>query len=117
MTSDLWVHGLVPGGRARIVVPDGELVVRRYIEEPDSLVEWRGGVETAMEAVNALYRQRYEHQFIYDWPTIVLMLQRAGFDVVTRSEFGHGELPDLILDDPKYEWESLYVEAICVAPT
>ena len=59
------------------------------------------------------FRQRYEHQFVYDWPTMEKMLLRAGFAVVYRSAFGQGRhcLP-IVLDDKKYEWESLYVEAL-----
>ncbi|MBU6297927.1 MAG: hypothetical protein KJS68_06745, partial [Alphaproteobacteria bacterium] len=70
----------------------------------------RGG--TAAEAVNSYFRQRYEHQFLYDWPTMEQMLRRAGFGTVIRQKCGRGDLPELILDDPKYEWESLYVEAV-----
>jgi hypothetical protein len=66
-----------------------------------------------MEIVNLYFRQRYEHQFVYDWPTIENMLLRAGFAVVCRSTFGQGRhCPLVVLDDQKYEWESLYVEAL-----
>jgi hypothetical protein len=41
------------------------------------------------------------------------MLLRAGFEAVSRSAFGQGRYcPLAILDDKKYEWESLYVEAL-----
>jgi hypothetical protein len=78
------------------------------------MVAWRGtGAETPMEIVNVYFRQRYEHQFVYDWPTMEKMLSRAGFAVVCRSAFDQGRqcLP-IVLDDKKYEWESLYVEAL-----
>jgi hypothetical protein len=66
-----------------------------------------------MEIVNLYFRQRYEHQFLYDWPTIEKMLLRAGFAVVGRSAFGQGRhCTSVVQDDEKYEWESLYVEAI-----
>jgi predicted SAM-dependent methyltransferase len=102
------------GGCFRVVVPDAELVLRRYFDAPDEIVAWRGaGVETAMEIVNLYFRQRYEHQFVYDWPTIEKMLHRSGFAVVSRSAFGQArQCPSVILDDEKYEWESLYVEAL-----
>lgn len=103
---------LTPGGRFRIVMPDAELVARRYIEDPNALIGYRGAVGTAMESVNDFFRQRYEHQFLYDWPTLELMLKRAGFHAVVRTSFGQSGLFDLVLDDKKYEWESLYVEAI-----
>ena len=101
------------GGRFRIIVPDAELVLQRYFDAPKELVSWRGtGSETPMEIVNLYFHQRYEHQFVYDWETMERMLLRAGFGNVCRSSFGHGgQSPRLVLDDEKYEWESLYVEA------
>ena len=109
------VHRILrPGGCFRIIVPDAELVLRRYFDAPDEMVARRGtGVETPMEIVNLYFRQRYEHQFVYDWPTVEKMLLRAGFAVVCRSSFGKGrQCSPVILDDEKYEWESLYVEAL-----
>ena len=102
------------GGCFRVIVPDAELVLRRYFDAPDEIVARRGnGVETPMEIINLYFRQRYEHQFVYDWPTIEKMLLRAGFAVVCRAAFGQGrQCPPVILDDQKYEWESLYVEAL-----
>jgi predicted SAM-dependent methyltransferase len=109
------IHRLLRlGGCFRIIVPDAELVLRRYFDAPDEIVAWRGtGAETPMEIVNLYFRQRYEHQFVYDWPTLKKMLSRAGFAVVYRSAFGRAEqCRAVILDDQKYEWESLYVEAL-----
>lgn len=102
------------GGCFRVIVPDAEMVLRRYCDAPDEIVAWRGaGTETPMEIVNVYFRQRYEHQFVYDWQTMEKMLSRAGFVVVCRSAFGHGrECPPIVLDDQKYDWESLYVEAL-----
>ena len=109
------VHRILrPGGCFRIVVPDGELALRRYFEAPEELVERRGkGEGTPMEIVNLYFRQRYEHQFAYDWSTMEKMLLSAGFGVVNRTAFGKSDrCTPVVLDDPKYEWESLYVEAV-----
>jgi hypothetical protein len=66
-----------------------------------------------MEIVNSFFRQRYEHQFLYDWPTMKKMLLAAGFDEVSRARFGVSVyLQPIALDDAKYELESLYVEAL-----
>ena len=101
------------GGCFRVIVPDAQLVLHRYFDAPEEMVARRGtGRETPMEIVNLYFRQRYEHQFVYDWSTMEKMLLRAGFDTVCRSKFEDGRQgPSLILDDKKYEWESLYVEA------
>lgn len=106
---------LAPGGCFRIVVPDAELVLKRYFDEPAALVQWRGASpdQSPMEIVNSYFRQRYEHQFLYDYETMRAMLVRAGFREVSRSEPGAGaSCPAIVLDDSKYKWESLYVEAV-----
>jgi predicted SAM-dependent methyltransferase len=104
---------LRPGGVFRVIVPDAEYVLRSYFESPDELVATRGdGQGTAMEMVNSYFRQRYEHQFMYDWATLANVLLRAGFTDVVRSRFREpGGCSRLRIDDPKYERESLYVEA------
>jgi predicted SAM-dependent methyltransferase len=109
------IHRLLkPDGCFRVIVPDAELIMRRYFDAPAELVLRRGeGSGTAMEAVNSYFRQRYEHQFMYDWETMEKMLREAGFATVLRARFGESAaFPALVLDDEKYEWESLYVEAI-----
>jgi predicted SAM-dependent methyltransferase len=106
---------LKSGGVFRVVVPDAGRVVRSYVEDPAALVAYRGGDTasvTAMEVVNLFFRQRYEHQFLYDWETIRKMLLCAGFQRVERSSAGHAQLcKEIVLDDQKYAWESLYAEA------
>jgi predicted SAM-dependent methyltransferase len=103
---------LRPGGCLRMIVPDAELILRRYFDTPDKMIAWRGaGNETAAEIVNSYFRQRYEHQFMYDWITLDKTLKHAGFELVVRTSFGRSTFcPSLVLDDQKYEWESLYVE-------
>ena len=105
---------LTVGGCLRIVVPDAELILRRYIDAPDELVAHRtSGNETPMEIVNSYFRQRYEHQFLYDEASMKAMLLRSGFNKLSRVSFGSGKCCDaIILDNGKYEWESLYIEAV-----
>ena len=107
---------LRPGGVFRIVVPDAGLIVRSYIDHPGKLAAYRGLADsTDMQAVNDLFRQRYEHQFLYDWPTMEKMLLAAGFCEVSLCKPGEGQCGDLLIDDEKYAWESLYVEAVAGA--
>lgn len=99
---------LLPGGVFRIVVPDGRWILQSYFGDPD--FGGRRDGATAMEAVNSYFRQRYEHQFIYDFETMSAMLRRAGFERVEAASFGKGsELATL--DAGGYEPESLYVDA------
>jgi predicted SAM-dependent methyltransferase len=104
---------LRPGGFFRIIVPDAELILRRYLSAPDELVGWRGNSgQTAMQVVNSYFRQRYEHEFLHDWVTLEKLLRGAGFATVSRADFGQGVgCNSIVLDDPKYRRESLYVEA------
>jgi predicted SAM-dependent methyltransferase len=105
---------LVSGGCLRVVVPDAELLLKRYFDQPGSLLARRGsrGDESPMEIVNSYFRQRYEHQFLYDWETLRSMLLCAGFHDVRRASPGTADMcPDIVLDDSKYFWESLYAEA------
>lgn len=115
---------LKPGGVFRIVVPDAERIVRTYSEAPQSLVKYRLGSDrdiaqpgstpevTPMAVVNLFFRQGYEHHFLYDWQSMDLMLRRAGFAQVERAQLAQSKFSQrLVLDDPKYGWESLYVEA------
>lgn len=101
---------LVPDGTFRVIVPDAEALLHRYVNSNEELVNYRGG--TPMEVVNSFFHQRYEHQFLYDFETLAAVLKRAGFKSVTKVTCRHGSVSELAeLDDPVYEWESLYVEA------
>ncbi len=105
---------LRPGGWIRVIMPDAEWIARTYLNNPETLLTHRP-VEShqPMDAVNSYFRQRYEHQCLYDFELAKFALEEAGFVQVDRVECGAGRCPpDLILDDPKYSGESLYVEAV-----
>lgn len=106
---------LKKGGAIRIVVPDGEKFMKAYFEQPDFIVKYKH-CETgfAMEAVNAWFYQRYEHQCIYDGPFLCDQLLKSGFSEAKKADYRQTKLmlPDIVLDDSKYSWESLYVEAV-----
>jgi predicted SAM-dependent methyltransferase len=109
------VRVLKPGGSVRFIMPNAEIILRTYFAEPQLLVEKRSPVSgLAMEAVNAWFRQRYEHQCLYDWKLAEYAFLQAGFAQVANSSFRKSALvPEaLLIDDAKYEWESLYIEAI-----
>jgi predicted SAM-dependent methyltransferase len=105
---------LKPGGCLRLIVPDGEKIISAYLENPAELVARRGNrTGFAIDAVNSYFRQRYEHQYIYDWPMLEHQLHRAGFAEVRRVGYQRGNVSvGIMLDDEKYAWESLYVEGI-----
>jgi|SRR3989338_2205023 len=105
---------LRPGGCLRIIVPDGEKIMKAYFDTPSELLERRSvNSSCAMEAVNSYFRQRYEHQIAYDEELLKYQFLLAGFSQVSRASFGNGKVSGaVIIDDKKYEWESLYMEAV-----
>ena len=102
-----------PGGSLRIIVPDGEKIIKTYFNNPSELQKKRSvDSNCAMEAVNSYFRQRYEHQITYDEKLLTHQVTLAGFNKIFRVNFGKGMFSlDIILDNDKYEWESLYIEA------
>lgn len=104
---------LRPGGVLRLVVPDGETILKTYCDRPGELVARRATADSfPIDAVNSFFRQRYEHQYIYDWPMMQRVLTDLGFSDVRRVSHKKAAASHaLVLDDEKYAWESLYVEA------
>lgn len=105
---------LRPRGCIRVIVPDGEKIMRTYFEDASALLQNRAcETNCAIEAVNSYFRQRYEHQCMYDWKLLEYQFSKVGFTGVRRANFKEATVSDpIMLDDKKYAWESLYVEAI-----
>lgn len=108
-----------PGTYARIIVPDLEIYVDKYnlfcktgeLSMPYASDDVReDGIYSPAMSVNRIFRA-HGHQFIYDFPTMAAMLEKVGFVEVSKSRFGDGANPSLILDTPGRAIESLYVEA------
>lgn len=113
---------LAPGGRIRIVVPDGELYLRRYVAamdaggataEPLPFAERDrlAGAYTPMLSVNRIFGG-FGHRFIYDYPTLRHALEVCGFTGIERVSCGVGADPRLLIDTERRAEESLYVEAV-----
>lgn len=106
---------LKPGGVLRIIVPDGHKILKSYFDEPSFISKYKQCDSIyPMEAVNKWFYQRYEHQCIYDGPYLIDMLLKAGFSEATKISYLQTTLheKELVIDDEKYNWESLYVEAV-----
>jgi predicted SAM-dependent methyltransferase len=104
---------LLPGGTARIIVPDGELYVRQYLEGgpiPYGQDDMVSGIYTPFMSVNRIFYE-HGHRFIYDFETLHAILTRIGFRNVERSAFRQGRDPRLLIDAENRAIESLYVEA------
>jgi predicted SAM-dependent methyltransferase len=97
----------------RIVVPDGELYFDIYTRKKngeDIYMPYEEGYITPMARVNGIFRN-HGHKFIYDFATLKIILEEAGFKNITKTCFNEGSNKDLLLDSKERELESLYVEA------
>ena len=106
---------LKSNGTIRIIVPDGKKILKAYFEEPAKILKYKEcTTKYPIEAVNSWFYQRYEHQCIYDFEYMKGLLVEIGFSKVYEASYMVSESGnnDLLLDDPKYSWESLYVEAV-----
>jgi predicted SAM-dependent methyltransferase len=114
---------LRPGGVVRMVVPDGGLYLENYAHRksggdtlfPFETKEHFLGQFVPMLSVNRVFYQDREsiagHRTIYDADLLSLVLNKAGFEKTERRSYSHGDLPELVLDTPSRECESLYMEA------
>jgi predicted SAM-dependent methyltransferase len=108
---------LEPGGWVRIGVPDGEYFVNQYVAHreghADPLFEGHRRGSTPMSMLNDI-AHGFGHCFLYDFETMKLMLQVAGFSNVQRCASGTSEVgvfKDRDRSDPWRQAMSLYVEA------
>ena len=98
---------LKPGGIFRCAVPDLATYVRFYNGEPVKGLEI---YESGCEAMWSL-TQNWGHLSLWDAPTLTGKLLLAGFQSAEVRAFGQGENPDLLMDTPNHQWDTIYVEA------
>jgi predicted SAM-dependent methyltransferase len=105
---------LMAGRRVRIVVPDGALYFRRYLQggpmpyETEDKLACR--IYTPIMSVNRILYD-HGHRFIYDFQTMRAVLAAAGFEDIEHRRIGEGKDRRLLIDSVAREQESLYVEA------
>jgi predicted SAM-dependent methyltransferase len=109
---------LGPGGRVRIIVPDGRRFAEAYLRGDRALWAELGldplpaDMPTPMAMLNHVFHQGGEHHFAYDLETLEWALGNAGFADVRRSAFGLSADPLLAIDRREHAPYSLYVEAL-----
>lgn len=104
---------LKPGGRVRIVVPDGELYFDLYQKQKQGesvKMPYQEFYVSPMARINGLFRN-HGHQFIHDFETFRILLAEAGFKDIVKCSFMQGVEPILLKDSEYRRNESLYVEA------
>lgn len=106
---------LEPGGRLRLIVPDGGLYLKLYAESiANPAVVFPSvdpkGLVTPMMHVNQCFRD-HGHLYAYDFDTLRHVLLLAEFRAIERCRFMQGDDAVLLLDSPERAAESLYIEA------
>jgi predicted SAM-dependent methyltransferase len=104
---------LEPGGRLGLGVPDPRPVLVDYLADRNNpYFEYFTGsafterhLGTRMEAVNWLFRQGGEHQFIYDEASLSQLVREAGFDRTEVRAF------DPARDSETRRWGTIYLDA------
>ena len=110
---------LAPGGTVRIVLPDGELYVKTYLERNQGSsdkqfpYEYQDSYQDLYTPIMSLNRIFYKwgHRFIYDFRTVNTLLERRGFHDIRRESYLSGRDPALLNDSDWRADESLYIEA------
>lgn len=102
-------QALRPGGELLLSVPDVGGLMREF-NDPESpryadLAERRYG-RTRLEQANVVFRQVGQHKFAWDFETMKIALEEAGFVDVTERDF------DPELDQEARRFESLLVRAV-----
>jgi predicted SAM-dependent methyltransferase len=118
-------HSLQNGGVLRIVVPDAEKYMIGYCTEGwdylkkvrplnENLIDGLMGMQyqTKMQLINEVFRQSGQHKYAWDYETMKLALENAGFSKIYKMDYLKSNDSKLEIDQLIRKPESLYVEAI-----
>jgi len=102
---------LKPGGVLRIGVPDTAAYARAYVRGGGGpIASARPGRPTPLLALQEVF-YRYGHRTMYDFDTLALVCNAAGFETVEHRRFGDSRLAPCP-DSEHRRRETLYVEAV-----
>ncbi len=109
---------LAPGGKIRLGMPDAEIFIRAYVNEDRAFFDHAKGIgspsrplDTRMKVINQMARMGGHHLFMWDFETLRLAMEQAGFTSITKGVSGTSRFEGLCLDDPEHAFETLYAEA------
>jgi len=107
---------LRPGGVARIVLPDGGIYCRLYVQamsgEPVTWPYPEDGKSPIYYVNRIMTDYRHHLGFIYDFETFKELMLCAGFREVTREVYRQGRDPKLLVDQEYRAIESFYAEGM-----
>jgi predicted SAM-dependent methyltransferase len=100
---------LRPGGIARVIVPD----LNHYISEynKNAMEGLKDAGDIFMKGLNISLRHRDPHLWAYDFNSLTVQLNKAGFQTIERCEFKIGRCKDADKLDNR-PIDSLIVEAV-----
>jgi len=118
-------RSLKKNGVLRVIVPDAEKYLLGYCAEgwdvlkktrplDDDLTDGLMGMryQTKMQLINEVFRQDGEHKYAWDFETMQLALNSAGFTIVEKMDYLKSHDQALAIDMLIRKPESLYVEAV-----
>ncbi len=110
---------LAPGGRIRLGMPDAEIFLRAYAKGDRAFFEAAKNIgspvrplDTPIKVINQMARMGGHHHFAWDFETLRLALEEAGFKNIVKGTSGTSHHEGLCLDDPDHAFETLYAEAV-----
>jgi predicted SAM-dependent methyltransferase len=106
---------LQKGGVLRLSTPDAERFLRSYAGDRKFLShpEFPREIETPLDRINMMMREDGQHLWVYDSPSLLLLLRRAGCASSTEQACGVSQHPRMQnIDTPSRAFESFYVEAV-----
>ena len=105
---------LEPGGVARILVPDLAFYCRAYMAgDEDAITTVLPNTKTSAEGVNSVFNDHF-HRFIYDFETMKIELERAGFSEIAQCSYGQSHHDGLAMDS---DLDSRRDSTLCVEAT
>ncbi|HEX3537315.1 MAG TPA: methyltransferase domain-containing protein [Stellaceae bacterium] len=99
---------LRPGAVFRCIVPDLGIYMRFYSQGALPGFE---GFGSGCEAIRSL-TQSHGHLSVWDEELLRRTLSEVGFRQIQRCDYRVGNNPDLLKDQERHRWESLYMEAV-----
>lgn len=105
---------LAIGGVARILVPDLKFYCTKYLDgDVETITTPLPDMHTTADAVNSVFNDHF-HRFIYDFDTMKIELEKAGFSDIVCSKYGESRHREVMMDS---NTKSRRIGTLCVEAT
>ncbi len=113
---------LVPGGVVRVIVPGIQKIIEAYVRDDAAFFEIQSTLhpawcKTKLEHLMYALQQDGHHKYGYDFETMSLLFEKAGYSKVVESDCNASEFEELRMDyratkDNHGNYLSLFVDAV-----